>query len=300
MCFDRIVEDLWSYMKERELIRRRRAEGLEWPWTEDPILQEYKFTNVKREYDRVTLHYLDWIRGLWPADGSDPSTLLVVFNTIGYRLLNWPDTMEDVGLAWDWGEGSAGLGKWTRRLRLRYEKGLRTYTGAYMLGAELIHGQPKYLSTIHSLDAAWEYLCSTRGKHAMSLGTLEDLANGLVQNVVRVKGFIAYEVVTDLSYHILSDAPDKNTWANVGPGAIRGLNRCLSNRVKKRMKQEEALDWMMSFYSALKPKWSAEFGTELTLRDIEHSLCEFDKYERVRLGQGKPRQRYKRQEGGNE
>jgi hypothetical protein len=29
------------------------------------------------------------------------------------------------------------------------------------------------------------------------------------------------------------------------------------------------------------------------MRDIEHCLCEFDKYERVRLGQGKPRAQYK-------
>ncbi len=31
----------------------------------------------------------------------------------------------------------------------------------------------------------------------------------------------------------------------------------------------------------------------LELRDIEHSLCEFDKYERVRLGEGRPRSMYK-------
>ena len=30
----------------------------------------------------------------------------------------------------------------------------------------------------------------------------------------------------------------------------------------------------------------------LELRDIEHSLCEFDKYERVRLNQGAPRSKY--------
>ena len=28
------------------------------------------------------------------------------------------------------------------------------------------------------------------------------------------------------------------------------------------------------------------------MRTIEHSLCEWDKYERVRLGQGTPRSRY--------
>ena len=32
---------------------------------------------------------------------------------------------------------------------------------------------------------------------------------------------------------------------------------------------------------------------DLEMRDIEHSLCEFDKYERVRLGEGKPRSLYK-------
>ena len=28
------------------------------------------------------------------------------------------------------------------------------------------------------------------------------------------------------------------------------------------------------------------------MRTIEHSLCEWDKYERVRLGQGTPRSKY--------
>ena len=32
----------------------------------------------------------------------------------------------------------------------------------------------------------------------------------------------------------------------------------------------------------------------LEMRDIEHCLCEFDKYERTRLGEGRPRAKYKR------
>ena len=31
----------------------------------------------------------------------------------------------------------------------------------------------------------------------------------------------------------------------------------------------------------------------LEMRDIEHCLCEYDKYERVRLGEGRPRAKYK-------
>ena len=32
---------------------------------------------------------------------------------------------------------------------------------------------------------------------------------------------------------------------------------------------------------------------KLEMREIEHCLCEFDKYERTRLGQGRPRSFYK-------
>ena len=35
-----------------------------------------------------------------------------------------------------------------------------------------------------------------------------------------------------------------------------------------------------------------DFLPKLEMRDIEHSLCEFDKYERVRNGEGAPRGRY--------
>ena len=34
-------------------------------------------------------------------------------------------------------------------------------------------------------------------------------------------------------------------------------------------------------------------GADVDMRTIEHSLCEWDKYERVRLGQGKPRSLFK-------
>ena len=35
------------------------------------------------------------------------------------------------------------------------------------------------------------------------------------------------------------------------------------------------------------------FVPALEMREIEHCLCEFDKYERARLGEGRPRAKYK-------
>jgi hypothetical protein len=40
-------------------------------------------------------------------------------------------------------------------------------------------------------------------------------------------------------------------------------------------------------------RFRQDWMPSVEMRDIEHSLCEFDKYERVRLGEGRPRMKYK-------
>ena len=52
---------------------------------------------------------------------------------------------------------------------------------------------------------------------------------------------MAYEVVTDLNYtKILQNVDDKMTWANAGPGAVRGLNRIYNRSLNKSLNQDQA------------------------------------------------------------
>ena len=44
----------WQFASERQKIFFARLNGLEGPWTDDEILQKYKFTNVYRASDRVS------------------------------------------------------------------------------------------------------------------------------------------------------------------------------------------------------------------------------------------------------
>jgi len=44
-------DSLWYWVKERHAIYIARREGKLGPWTNDPILSQYKFTNVFREID---------------------------------------------------------------------------------------------------------------------------------------------------------------------------------------------------------------------------------------------------------
>jgi hypothetical protein len=84
--------------------------------------------------------------------------------------------------------------------------------------------------------------------------------------------------------------PAARAWAHAGPGAKRGLNRLLGNPAKAPMRDAAALMWMRLLLRDIGPKWP--YKPELEMREIEHSLCEFDKYERARLGEGRPRATY--------
>lgn len=102
---------------------------------------------------------------------------------------------------------------------------------------------------------------------------------------------MSYEVVTDLNYTpVLRQAKDKYTWANAGPGAKRGLNRIHERPYKKALNQTQANHEMQELLE-VSGKWIDTHIDPLAIdmRCIEHSLCEWDKYERVRLGQGTPR-----------
>ena len=104
--------------------------------------------------------------------------------------------------------------------------------------------------------------------------------------------FMSYEVVTDLRHtKWLEKAPDIMTWANPGPGAMRGLNRIFGRELNDKQKKPLFIQEMRDLLALLNNE-----PLPLEMRDIEHCLCEFDKYERARLGQGRPRAKYKPRE----
>lgn len=131
--------------------------------------------------------------------------------------------------------------------------------------------------------------------------------------------FHSYEVVCDLRHtRLLADAPDKLTWCSPGPGARRGMNRVLRRDKDERMPVDDLITLICALLSNARDRewWPQPHGEEKLAygdyqvyahdlrplqsqwppweaREVEHSLCEFDKYERVRKGEGRPRSVYR-------
>lgn len=273
------LKTFFYWMTERHRIYLKKENNEPKPWTTDIILQNYRFCNVFRELDTVTVWVRKNIRERWATHPNLWFALCVA------RQINLPETLEELDtLLVDWCPDKA-----LSVLKSRKEQGKQVYTSAYLITT---HGKSidKVDYTVQCLDLLWQ-----SREH---LTTCFENANALEEsfNVLRQHqgfgNFISYEVVTDMRHtRYLNKANDIYTWANPGIGAIRGLNRLTGRPLKKLMSIKKGnleMQELLELSKAWLPKWFPQ----VEMRDIEHSLCEFDKYERVRLGQGAPRQRY--------
>jgi hypothetical protein len=121
------------------------------------------------------------------------------------------------------------------------------------------------------------------------------LAN-LHKTLMRQNGlgsFMAAQVVADLKYTMQwNSAPDWFTFAASGPGSRRGLNRVMEYPTKQSWPEKLWKDKLLVLLAEVEAKRSKAKLPEIHAQDLQNCLCEFDKYERVRLGEGTPKSRY--------
>lgn len=285
------VERLLQFMRERHRIYLRRfVEKLPPPWTEDPILQRYKFCNIYRELDRVTVWIREHIREPYAQHPQ------LWFMLAAARQINWPDTLaeliEDRRGAWPRRAGRWSPERACKIMRARAARGDKVYTGAYMIrgagrnkGPREAADKPHY-TVYRVLVPLWEQRkdLSSKFKHTLR-GGFEALRARYGWG-----DFMAAQVIADLKYTPgLSMAPDWWDWAVLGPGSRRGLTRVLGDEITHGYSEDEALQHL---------GWVREYVEKhsdlerLCLQDVQSALCEYDKYERTRLGEGRPRSRF--------
>ena len=280
------TRNFFRWITERHNIFVKKNTYHDPPWTDDTILQTYKFTNPFRENDKVTV----WMRKYWTRPNDNRPHGEIIFNCCLFRMIGTSEFAHDHGWVTEWDP--------TRTKEIidgRLAKGLRTFTGAYIITNQGLKAKKSEVVVDHFLNPIWqnkEALAETASqtnslqKVHQAMATYRGWGGG---------GFMSYEVVTDLNHTtVLDKAEDRFTWANAGPGAVRGLNRIHGRELNKSLNQKQANEEMFDLLQLAVPCITSDIKKEtVDMRTIEHSLCEWDKYERVRLGQGTPRSKYK-------
>lgn len=276
----------WYYLNERHRIYLKKEADESKPWTDDPIFQRYKFTNVFRQLDRVTQEYTmlvaDRYRSLLAMSREPSIANDLVFPTIGFRMFNWPDTYGALRPLFH--------GKWSEHrahqtLTSRKREGHQVFTGAYIVtnGGS---SRPKIDLYCEALTVAYKRREEITTA-ILARGTLQNCCE-VLKDLPMIGNFVAYEIACDLRWTpLLERAPDINHWANVGPGAIRGLHWIYGEKPS----QKDALDQMIHLLD-ISPRFLEDHVPPLELREIEHSLCELFKYVKVKEGRGRPRSTY--------
>lgn len=279
-------KDFYSFIIERESIRLRKAAGLPAPWTEDKILQEYKFTNVRRKHDKTTEKLVEM---LYSKKGQTAPLEVILLNCAISRYFG----------TWEFAEAIGWQDKFEPKFlikiaRTRLDKKARVFTGAYLITNVGIPGPKEEVVVNVFLKNLWEArkdIC----KIAKETNSWEQTASRLRQiQGFGGTGFMAKETLLDTMHCAFWEnglPSDYWNWTPIGPGARRGINRLLGKSVDAIMAEEEMLEIILMLTEQQELYWPKDWG-KLSPTDLQFQLCEYDKHSRVKAGEGRPRSKY--------
>ena len=239
--------------------------------------------------DKVSVWLMDhWYR---PNYGH-PNMLLAA--TLA-RQFNVPDTLQAMGFPRQW-----DAHKCEKICNGRVMLGLKNFGAAYMVTGTL--GGTKIQQVIHKVANP----IYKRQKEIMKDLTSMDRVASILKGCAGFSDFMAGQVVADLRWAIgsvaLGDWADRNTWAPIGPGSVRGIARLLHGNEDYRdhtpffRKNKDAFIRNLENVRKHLEVTIGKYTNALELHDFQNIMCEFDKYERTLFDGRRPKQLYRKPE----
>lgn len=301
---EKALKLLSQFVTERYRIHiRKDIQCLQPPFTKDPILKEFKFTNIRREHDRETK---------WLINNITSNDFLTyrqkLLNCILFRLYNKHETMEIIGAPYKF------EGVWSfvspREKVVKYSQENPKYT--WFTNAFITGGMKLSLKRTYTKET----VVAALPLRFMKTLNESDLFNKIqacktqkqvydtLKGVYGLGDFLAYQIFVDFTY--INEFPfSENEFTVAGPGCKKGLDCLFKDR--DGMTYEECLFWLRDHwdYIPISYKFSRWFDPEKEMVDLKHydrvmnvmslenCFCEFSKYYRAYHDTGRPRNKYK-------
>jgi hypothetical protein len=207
-----IYELYWHFAAERQRAFERRVAGEEWPWTDDPILQEYKFCNVFRAADRVSQYMIrDVCYHEEPCSPEDRLFQIVAFRTFS-KIDMWRTVHEALGHHPSLDDLASGA--FTKALEEAKHINGGLYTGAFILCATDAYGQNfKHLNHVELFRHM--FLADSLGEKLLTARSLREVYN-LLHEYPLMGDFMSYQSTIDLNYSQLINFSE-NDFTQAGP-----------------------------------------------------------------------------------
>ena len=281
------IQKFVAFIEERENIRIRRESGKPKPWTQDTILQTYRFTNIHREDDTVSRHYQKTIRDRYD---SNP---IVFPGTVLYRWFNRISTCDAI-----FNEPNLGNQSSFEHFISTYDSNilldrLEQLNPPHVTGSFIINGKPGYSKGIGVLRYFFEW-CEKPWREQWMYWLENPPLLEEIYDWVRSGGlgsFMRAQIVADLKYlPVFKLAEDWWFWAAPGPGSQRGLNIVLERDIGSSWRPADWLEELTKLNDIVTPILEEIGIGRMHNQDLQNCLCEWSKYTKVARGIGRPRQ----------
>lgn len=263
--------------------------------TDDPILQEYKFTNVYRVCDRVS-QYL--IRNVIYKDLASYTPEDVLLRILVFKVFNKIETWNYISGLTDIKIGSFDVERLGKALSQRQQSG-PIFSNAYMMAGS--HMRYKGIRTKHQvwLQMIEDEFIEKKGlEKVLKSRSMEEVYNQL-RNYPLIGDFLAYQYTIDFNYSPYLNY-DEDSFVKAGVGAVRGIKKCFNSYGTR---YEDAIIYTHNHFEELQEKYGyTQFrslpGRKPKLIDLQNCFCETDKYLRakmpeLRVGNVRIKQHYK-------
>jgi len=272
----RVYESYWRFAAERQAMFFRRLVDPVGPWTDNPVLARYRFTNVYRASDRVSQYLIREVQYRPDRPVSPPE---LFFRTMLFKIFNRIETWEALERAhgpifWE----TIDLDAVARTLEKIGKQGQPLYSAAYVMPAPALGHERKYANHLRLLQRMMLERMPDRICRAPSLGAV-------YKELVWYPGigpFLAFQYAIDLNYSTLLDFSEAD-FVVAGPGALDGIAKCFSDTGGRDA--EAVIYWMCeqqdTAFAAAGLDFITLYGRRLQPIDCQNLFCEISKYARV-------------------
>ncbi|OGP66397.1 MAG: hypothetical protein A2W27_01120 [Deltaproteobacteria bacterium RBG_16_44_11] len=271
-----VFDTYWRFAVERQSIFFKRIEKSEPPWTDDKVLQCYKFTNAYRASDRVSQFLIRHVIYNGPQEADEIFFRIILFKTFN-KIETWQLLVDNLGhISW-------------REFDFRaYDKILTSaqaakksiYSAAYIMpsGGRTFGHQVKHRNHLLLIQKMMTDALPAKVSDSKSMQAVFNL----LRDYPMIGDFLAYQYAIDINYSPLTNFSEMS-FVVPGPGAKDGIRKCFSNfggltevDIMKLMADRQEDE-----FNRLGLEFKSLWGRTLQLIDCQNLFCEVDKYARI-------------------
>ncbi|KAG5645615.1 hypothetical protein DXG03_005606 [Asterophora parasitica] len=278
-----VFDTFWKWATERKAIDDRRRLGIPQPWSDDPIFQNYAFCNTFRVLDKLSQYIIREVIEKGPQDPDEVLFRVVLFN-IFTKIETWELLADKLGpLTW----ARYNRKDYERVLTKAKKKGTTLYTGAFQKPAPKLGFKEAHVNHLCLLEIFMENDLPGRFRSAKYLAEIYEF----LLSFHSMGEFSTYQLILNLSYTNLFNFSEEDfvvpgPGASSGLGKMFGLSKVAAAKAQSPDIEEDIIRWMVDNQAAQFERLGLEFtglGPDrlpMELVDVEHALCEVDKYSR--------------------